>query len=428
MWSLQYLKDVFRRRDFDFDNPHLDLDKFHPQLKIFLFFNGIFFNNAESKLRFIFPAVSSSLAVVDVVLELMFMHHGLSEKDYAVATESFCYCVIISSIPIVNLSVLANKAKIINLLGQMNDDFKYICRLDQNYRKPFFHGQLLIWQLCYIWFIFTSIVASMFLGTCIVKLIYQSLFATQNENMVRPLAFPVWLPKDDPYRSPNYEMFLVFHGIICFDLIQTFCVFIYVIFHTLLHYYYLMKLIFLDLEVLFDGLDESVSRLSPCNPQRIAVQLTLNKRMKRIVNWHTSVLRSVKLISSIYGPPLVFQVMCSSIIICLIAYQIADYLDHGKIHFLFVLLFFTACIQLWIPCYLGTLLRNQAFEIGEACWRSGWHDTPLGQLLRSDIIILILRTQQPVSIKFIGLPKLELETFSSIISTSYSYFNILRQY
>ncbi|CAK1598624.1 unnamed protein product [Parnassius mnemosyne] len=428
MCSLQYLKDVFNRRDFNFENPHLDLDKFHPQLKIFLFTNGIFFNNTESKFRFILPAMFSSLAVAALVLEAILMYHGLSEKDYAIATESFCYCIVLTTIPVANISVLANKAKIINLLGRMNDDFKYICRLDQKYKKPFLHGQLLIWQLCYVWFIFTSTVACMFMGTSIVKLTYQSMFATQNENTVRPLAFPLWLPKDDPYRSPNYEIFMVLEAIICFNVVQIFCVFVYVLFHTLLHCYYLMKLIFLDLEVLFDGLDESVSRLSPCNPQRIAVQLTLNKRMKRIVNWHTSVLRSVELISSIYGPPLVFQVMFSSIIICLIAYQIADYLDHGKIHFLFVLLFFVACIQLWIPCYLGTLLRNQAFEIGEACWRSGWHETPLVQLLRSDIIILILRAQQPVSIKFFGLPKLELETFSSIISTSYSYFNILRQY
>ncbi|CAK1598631.1 unnamed protein product [Parnassius mnemosyne] len=428
MCSLQHLKDVICRRDFNFDNPHLDLDKFHPQLKIVLFSNGNFFNNTESKFRFILPAVSSSLAVVGLVLEAMVMYHGLSEKDYAVATESFCYCILLSAIPVVNLSVLANKAKIINLLGKMNDDFKYICTLDQKYKRPFLHGQLLIWQLCYVWFIFTSIVASMFPVTCIVELTYQSLFATQNENTVRPLAYPLWLPNDDPYRSPNYEIFLVIQVTITFNFVQTYCVFIYVLFHTLLHYYYLMKLIFLDFEVLFDGLDETVSRLSPCNPRRIAVQLTLNKRMKRIVNWHTSVLRSVELLSSIFGPPLVFQVVFSSIAICLVAYQIADYLDHGKIHFLFVLLFSATCIQLWIPCYLGTLLRNRAFEIGEACWRCGWHETPLGQLLRSDIIILILRAQQPVSIKFIGLPKLELETFSSIISTSYSYFNILRQY
>lgn len=31
----------------------------------------------------------------------------------------------------------------------------------------------------------------------------------QVEDMVRPLIFPLWLPKDDVYRTPNYEAFMV---------------------------------------------------------------------------------------------------------------------------------------------------------------------------------------------------------------------------
>ncbi|RVE42877.1 hypothetical protein evm_012495 [Chilo suppressalis] len=103
-------------------------------------------------------------------------------------------------------------------------------------------------------------------------------------------------------------------------------------------------------------------------------------------------------------------------------------LDHGSFDIIFTALFFAACIQLWIPCYLGTLLRNKAFDVGDACWNCGWHETSLGRLVRMDIIIIILRSQKPLSIKFIGLPNLSLETFSSIMSSAYSYFNMLRQY
>ncbi|XP_068630996.1 odorant receptor 13a-like [Battus philenor] len=428
MWSLQSLMDFFKRRDFDFDNPHMNLHIFHPQLRILLASNGIFFNNIESKLRFVWPFIYNSFSIMAMVLEIIFIEHGISVKDYSFATESFCYFIIITSIPIVNISVLMNKKKLLNLLEHMNRDFVYICGLDMKYKNQFLQGQLLIWQLCNVWFIFTSIVASLFIVTCLLALIYQSLFGRQDENTIRPLPFPVWLPNDDPYRTPIYEIFLIFESIIVYNFIQTFCVYVYVMFHTLLHYYYLMSMTILDFEVIFDGLDETVIQLSRNNIRRIAVQHTLNQRMKRIVTWHISLFRSVKNISSVYGPPLVFQVSLSSVAICLMAYQIAEYLDRGKIHFLFILLLLATCIQLWIPCFLGTLLRNQAFAVGEACWSCGWHEKPLGRLLRSDIIILILRAQQPVNIQFTGLPKLELETFSSILSTSYSYFNILRQY
>uniref|UniRef100_A0A8R2MAU1 Uncharacterized protein n=1 Tax=Bombyx mori TaxID=7091 RepID=A0A8R2MAU1_BOMMO len=66
----------------------------------------------------------------------------------------------------------------------------------------------------------------------------------------------------------------------------------------------------------------------------------------------------------------------------------------------------------------------KAFGVGEACWNSGWHQTPLGRMIRQDIIIVLLRAQQPVTIKFPGLQSIQLETFSSIMTTSYSYFNI----
>nr|WCC57462.1 odorant receptor 5 [Papilio machaon] len=428
MWSLQSLKDFFTRRNFDFEDPSIDLYKFHPQLKFFFAINGIFFNNTDSKLRFIWPFIYNSLTIMALTFEIIFMKHGITIKDYAFATECLCYFIIISSIPIVNISVLLNKAKVMKLLECLDKDFIYVRSLESRYKSPFLQGQLLIWQLCYAWFIFTISVASLFVVTCLLALMYQSLFVTQDEHTVRPLPFPMWLPNDDPYRTPNYEIFLILEIIVCFNFIQTFCVFVYIMFHTLLHYYYVMDMIFLDFEVIFKDLDETVMKLSRHHPRRITVQMELNRRMKRIVNWHLSVFRSVEFISSVYGPPLVFQVSVSSIAICLMAYQIADYLDQGKIHFLFILLCLAACIQLWIPCFLGTLLRNQAFAVGEACWRCGWQETPLGQLLRSDFIILILRAQQPVTIKFTGLPKLELETFSSIMSSSYSYYNLLRQY
>lgn len=56
----------------------------------------------------------------------------------------------------------------------------------------------------------------------------------------------------------------------------------------------------------------------------------------------------------------------------------------------------------------------KAFEVGDAGWKCGWHETPLGLMIRTDIIIIILRAQQPVTIKYTGLPEIQLETFSSV--------------
>ncbi|XP_034829768.2 odorant receptor 67c-like isoform X1 [Maniola hyperantus] len=260
-------------------------------------------------------------------------------------------------------------------------------------------------------------------------LLYQSLFATQTEYLIRPLMFPFWLPNDDPFRTPNYEVFLSLQIFVSAVVVpQAFCVYVYILFHILLHYYYLMSMIIYDCEVLFNDLDPSVVELSKYDPRRIEVQFALSSRMRRIVKWHNLVIKSIETVSSVCGPPLVYQVMFSSLPICLMAYQVADSLDHGKFNIIFAMFCVATCVQLWIPCYLGTLFRDKAFAVGDALWNSGWHATPLGRLLRNDITLVIMRSQRPLSIKFTGLPNLDLETFCSIMSTAYSYFNLLRRY
>ncbi|XP_045765451.1 odorant receptor 13a-like [Maniola jurtina] len=359
----------------------------------------------------------------------MFIYHGVATKDYSFATESFCYFITLFAVPIVNTSFLVNRGKLVELLYAMDKDFQYICNLESKYRNTFLKGQLLIWQLCISWFGFTLTIAVMYFSRTLAILLYQSLFATQTEHLIRPLMFPFWLPNDDPFRTPNYEVFLSLQIFISAIIVpQVFCVYVYILFHIFLHYYYLMSMIIYDCEVLFNDLDPGVVGLSKYDPRRIEVQSVLNSRMRRIVEWHNLVIKSIETVSSVCGPPLVYQVMISSVPICLMAYQVADSLDHGKFNVIFAIHCVANCLQLWIPCYLGTLFKDKAFAVGDALWSSGWHATPLGRLLRNDITLVIMRTQQPLTIKFTGLPNLDLETFCSIMSTAYSYFNLLRQY
>ncbi|XP_053603697.1 odorant receptor 13a-like [Plodia interpunctella] len=422
------LKKFFMKSNFDFDAPVITLYEFHPQLRLFLAAMGVFFNNRDSRIRFFWPIICVILAIVAVTLEGIFIYHFIMIEDYSIATECFCYFVLLGIIPFIYITVMYNKQNILELVENMNNDFIYISKLSPKYRDSFFKGHLLIYKLCYAWLVFTLVIAAMYISGTLTPLLWLSLFATQDENTIRPLMFPMWLPEDDPYRTPNYEVFMFFQISFCFIYIQTFCVYVYTEFHILLHYYNLMELLIMDFGVIFDGLDERVFDLPRWDPQRVYVQDTLRKRMRRIVQWHLSIFKAITTVSSVYGPPLVYQVMFTSLALCLMGYQIADKLDHGKFDILFSMLFVGALIQLWIPCYLGTMIRNKGFAVGDACWNCGWHETSLGRMLRTDIIILMHRSQQPVVIKFTGLPHLQLETFSSIVSTAYSYFNMLRQY
>uniref|UniRef100_A0A0K8TU53 Odorant receptor n=1 Tax=Epiphyas postvittana TaxID=65032 RepID=A0A0K8TU53_EPIPO len=428
MTIVQNARSFVYKEGFDWDKPEITLQFFHPQLQMFFAVNGIFFNNRESKIRFVWPLLSALLAMIANCFELMFMWHGFEIKDYGFVTECFCYFFILGSVVIVYISMLRNRDKIFMLSNNMNKDFLFICNLGSQYRDTFFKGQLLIWKLCWSWLCFAIFVALLYISNTLLYLLYQSTLATQDEHMVRPFMFPIWLPADDPHRTPNYEIFLALEIVLIFIVFCSFVLYVYILFHLLLHYYNLMDMILIAFGELFDGLDEEVATLEPEDPRRRAVQAQLNSRMGRIARWHHSVFESVETVSSVYGPALVYQTMFSSVVICSIAFQVAEQLSEGKVDYLFAVLGIGACLQLWIPCYIGTLLRNKGFSLGDRCFYCGWHGTSLGRLLRRDLVIFIQRSQEPLAIKFTALPHLKLETFSSIMSSAYSYFNMLRQY
>ncbi|XP_037296484.1 odorant receptor 4 [Manduca sexta] len=426
MGWIERIKGIVLKKSFDFDRPDICLYNFHPQLRILFALKGIFFNKQNSKLRFILPTYFNLLTILGMVFEGMFVHRGLTIKDYSFAIESFLYFIILTSTPLIYSCLFYHKDKIIQLLNDMNEEFKFVCSLGPRHRTPFLKGQLLIWKLCYAWHVLSISTGTMFMLFPVMALVYQTLFVTHTENTIRPLAFVMWLPNDDPYRTPNYELFLFFEMNYCVIIVQTFGVYIYILFHLLLHHYFILDMMILDFEAIFDGLDESVAALPSKHPRRREVQLILNARIKRIVTWHNSVIKTINTMSKVYKVSLTFQILLSSIMMCLIGYQIAESLDNGVIDFLFIMLGVCGCMQVWVPCYLGTLLRNKVFTVREACWNCGWHKNSLGTMIRLDLLIIIQRTQVPLLIKVSGISTLELETFSSIMSAAYSYFNMLR--
>ncbi|XP_031768253.2 odorant receptor 4-like isoform X3 [Galleria mellonella] len=396
MTLLRKIKKLFTKEDYDFDSPDVNLRNFHPQLYIYLAAMGIFTNNRDSRLRFILPTVYISFTFIGVAFESIGLFHGVIVQDYAFATESFFYFLFLLMDLTVVCSVLYNKDEILQLLEDMNNDFIFIRTMESKHRDTFMAGQLFIHKLCCTWHLVPIIIDSLYISLMLCPLVIQGLFNTDSD-VNRPLMFPLWLPADDPYRTPNYEIFVV------------------------------LEIGFLMVATLLFG-DESVACLLPKDPLRKQVQSTLNSRMKRIVNWHLAVFKSLKTVSSVFGPPIIYQVMFSSIAICLLAYQVADSLEQGKLDIIFVMLLLASFVQVWIPCYIGTLLRDKGFAVGDACWNSGWHETRLGTLIRTDMVLVMQHSQKPLVIKFIGLPQLQLETFSSIMTTAYSYFNMLRQY
>lgn len=80
----------------------------------------------------------------------------------------------------------------------------------------------MIWKFSLAWTTFLNVFLQNYILFPILLLVYQTLFATQDEHTVRPLPLPLWLPGVDIFETPQYEILFisqVYASIVC---VQTF--------------------------------------------------------------------------------------------------------------------------------------------------------------------------------------------------------------
>ena len=84
--------------------------------------------------RFIWPIICIQLSIVTMTLEEIFIWHGVTVRDYAFATECFCYWVILGCIPTVYCGIIVRTDRIRDIVLKMNEEFIFVCKLGSSHR------------------------------------------------------------------------------------------------------------------------------------------------------------------------------------------------------------------------------------------------------------------------------------------------------
>ncbi|XP_024891711.1 odorant receptor 45b-like [Temnothorax curvispinosus] len=88
-----------------------------------------------------------------------------------------------------------------------------------------------------------------------------------------------------------------------------------------------------------------------------------------------------------------------------------------------VLFYFLMNSEAFIFCFAGEYLSTKSKSIGDAAYDSTWYE--LDSKDSRNILLLILRSQNQLTITVGKIMNLSLEQFSNIIKTSASYLSIL---
>ncbi|KYB28927.1 Putative odorant receptor 71a-like Protein [Tribolium castaneum] len=93
----------------------------------------------------------------------------------------------------------------------------------------------------------------------------------------------------------------------------------------------------------------------------------------------------------------------------------------------YTIVFYVLCIitEIFLYCFSGNEVECKSSKIPYSAFESDWTGAPIEA--KKNLLIFILRTQKPIKMSAINLFSLSLETFTTILRTSWSYFAVLRQ-
>ncbi|XP_028045088.1 odorant receptor 46a [Monomorium pharaonis] len=143
------------------------------------------------------------------------------------------------------------------------------------------------------------------------------------------------------------------------------------------------------------------------------------------VRHHISVCNITHRIQSLFMWATTILFFCSLLILCTSIYQMSKTKLFGVEFFTFVLYFGSMLFQVFSYCWYGNELDLKNKNIAYAIYSTNWFSISVKQ--RKCLSFVMMISQRGQIISFYGVCSLVLSTFTWILKTSYSAFNLLQQ-
>ncbi|XP_057332879.1 uncharacterized protein LOC130672351 [Microplitis mediator] len=147
-------------------------------------------------------------------------------------------------------------------------------------------------------------------------------------------------------------------------------------------------------------------------------------RFKNCIKHHWRLITIINNLNNTFSSCLMAQLGGSLFIMCLNGYLAVTFSDNKQILVRAVIYLLGGFLHLLYWCALGNELKFQADFLTTSQWMSGWenkYDSSIKNLVTTSMI----KTMQPLEMRAGGLFVLTMETFISILKSSYSVFVLL---
>ncbi|XP_017012670.2 odorant receptor 67a-like [Drosophila takahashii] len=143
------------------------------------------------------------------------------------------------------------------------------------------------------------------------------------------------------------------------------------------------------------------------------------KALQSLIAYHIDILRLTDLMNEVFGVPLLLNFMASSVLVCLVGFQLTFILS-DYYFFKQVLFLVAGLVEIYLLCSFSQMLINASEDVSTAAYDMSW--TEADTRCRKMLIILLMRAQKPVCLKATIVLDLSMETMSIFLGTSYKFF------
>ncbi|KAL6256416.1 hypothetical protein P5V15_012529 [Pogonomyrmex californicus] len=147
----------------------------------------------------------------------------------------------------------------------------------------------------------------------------------------------------------------------------------------------------------------------------------VDRAMANCVKRHQDAIAFADALERIINVLALAQFVISTGLVCFAGFQITSMIQNKALLMEYGMFLQAAVLELFMFSFSGNALIEESDAVGESAYRSGWIGGTFGRSLQ----IVIMRSKVPSRITAAKFYSMSLETFSRVLSTSFSYITVL---
>ncbi|XP_011869953.1 PREDICTED: odorant receptor Or1-like isoform X2 [Vollenhovia emeryi] len=147
-------------------------------------------------------------------------------------------------------------------------------------------------------------------------------------------------------------------------------------------------------------------------------------RMSESIRHHLSIYKYAKTVNVTFSKVLFIQFFVSTMVICISVYYMSTHIT--ELSEITTLLAYTISmfVQIYIYCWSGNEVILKSQNIGDAVYHMDWPLLSVNE--RKALLMIMMRSTIPIKFTSSFLITFSLQSYSNILKTSYSAFNVLQ--